>query len=616
MRASLAAPLLLCLLSTATATAAKGLPEPVTAALELARTDRSRAIAQLDRALTEVRGADRTWVLLHLAEQHRLAGHSDQARQRFVDTLGEPKSGTAHEAARLGLTLLDAADGIDARTLQNLISIAEDAALDTQNADRFLLLAVRASEGDGGDPAAHARRATSYAERDPELARRVAERVAGLRTTGTVTVTHQGAGGVGAVTLSGEDAAWREARRALASGDPQTARAQADRVRELTTNPERKAALSLLDQAIAGEAIHWDRYGVLLPLSGRYGGVGTRLREAIEHGWAEGGGQGQLVFADSGGTAEGAAAALHDLVVKQGVIAVLGPAIAGETDVVTRNADTMGVPLVAMSQTLEEVGDFEWVFQAWLTQRQQVDALLTYAFAHDLKRFAVFAPDSDYGQRAADLFTAAVSERGGSIAARVDYEAETTNHLPFARKLKEKAPSLDFDAIFLPENATKVPIAAAALAYEEIGVGRFDPSNAHDPVPLIGLSGWNHYSVIPAGGKYTLDALFTDVYVPPPERGGVEWSPSPSWRAFTDRFTAAVGHAPTPIEALAVDAGAMLAAAARSGARTRLELRDALIEAVPTTSPTGAQGFDPETRLLRRRVEVLSVKPSGFFLAD
>jgi ABC-type branched-subunit amino acid transport system substrate-binding protein len=620
MRRTLSASLLLSLLALGAIpgdAAGRGPPDEVLTALEQARTDRERAIATLNGALSTARGADRSWIQVHLGEQYRLAGQTDLARARFVDTLGEQKADHTHEAARLGLALIDALHQLDSRTLHVLISVSEGEALATQNADRFLLLAVRAAGGDGGDPKAHATKAMSYASVDPELHARVAARIDNLDFAPRRSTSDTGGAPPAAPTgLSGEEADWREARRALASGDPTTARAAAARVRAATTNADRRADLDLLDQAIAGESIHWDRIGVLLPLSGRYGGVGTRLRAAIELGWSQGGGKGQLIFVDSGGTASSATAALTELVTRRGVVAVLGPVLAPETDAVVRAADAMGVPLVAMSQALENVDGYEWAFQSWLTQGQQIEVLLDHAFAREMKHFAIFAPDSDYGQRAADVFTAAVQARGGEVSARVNYEAETTNHIPFARTLAQKRSSQNFDAIFLPENATKVPIAAAALAYEEIPVGQFLPSHASNGIPLLGLSGWNHYSIIPAGGKYTLDALFTDVYVPPPDLPGIDWQPSQAWRTFTDSFTAVVGHAPTALEALAADAGAVVAAASNTGARTRLEFRDALIEAVPTVSATGAKGFDPESRLLTHEVEVLSVRPSGFRPAD
>ncbi len=84
------------------------IPVAATEALKLVKTDRTAAIGKLTTELLDARGADRTWLLIHLAEQERLSGQHDVAHTHFREALGSKKAQQGQDAIQLGMSLLDA----------------------------------------------------------------------------------------------------------------------------------------------------------------------------------------------------------------------------------------------------------------------------------------------------------------------------------------------------------------------------------------------------------------------------------------------------------------------------------------------------------------------------
>ena len=68
----------------------------------------------------------------------------------------------------------------------------------------------------------------------------------------------------------------------------------------------------------------------------------------------------------------------------------------------------------------------------------------------------------------------------------------------------------------------RVPLACAALAYEEFPMGDFQPIPDNPAIPLLGLSGWNQAKLTQSGGPYVRGSRFVDIYAMPIEDG--RWS--------------------------------------------------------------------------------------------
>jgi ABC-type branched-subunit amino acid transport system substrate-binding protein len=618
-------PLLLSLLVAFPADAGRKsrVPDVVEDALAYATTDRSKAVQLLE---TEIESGPKAKFLpvltLHAGEQQRLSGDLTAARKWFEASLAEDPGGEYADAATLGLTLVEAGNGLTAKGVSELQRIDEKAVLDTQNADRFLLLAVHATrEADVSGVNKASKNALRYAKADPAVKARVKGALEKLATGNAPAIVTPGGDGDGSVL--------DRASTALSKGDRARAKSLAEKALA-AAEPESFDALRaeyLIKRADSTAPVNADRIAVLLPMAGKYEAVGRQVQEAFEFGYRAGGGTRKLVFLDTDGTPEGAVAALEDAVLAQGVVGVVGPLLSDNTEAVVQAAAAMEVPLVSLSQANED-NEHDWVFQGVPSVGDQADTLARYVIEEEnLKAFAIFAPESSYGQRAAAEFREAVEANGGTIQIETFYDPSAPALMDFAKVLGRKdyearkaewwrlkrdteeaggnldnlvlPPIVDYDAIFLPDNARRVPIAAAALAFEEFPIGVFQPKKEEDPMPLLGLSGWNDDSLVGGGGEYVRNSRFTATFYAEEQQG------------FVSTFKADTGRTPSSLEAATVDAARLLGAATRSDIRTREDLQQALVAASAANAPTGVSGFQPETRRVDTDIRILTIDREG-----
>jgi ABC-type branched-subunit amino acid transport system substrate-binding protein len=614
----IAVALALALALAAPAEAAKRRPPPdvVEDALAYAESDRAKAIQLLQTALDDgVSSRDVDVVAVHLAEQHRLAGQAEQAREGFVAVLQRTRKGVDHEAARLGAALVDATSAIDRKVVDVLLSVHDKEALPTQNADRYLALSLHAAN-DGNDKQARswADKALSWATEDAAQRARVEATLAASSERGRdeapegVSLEPSQGGGEGLVA----------AEEAWVAGNVDKARRLAQRVANGSDELQAERARGLL-RALDGAPVDTRSIAVLLPLSGKYAAVGEQVREALEFGY--GSAPRSLVPYDSGATPESAVAALEKAVLQDGVIAVVGPLLSDETDAVVAAAEALHVPLLSLSQSYEDTTDARYAMQGMYTRRDQIRALLDHVIETKGKtRFAMFHPDNSFGTHAAETFRQIVADKGGELVTEASYSATDENILPFARKLgtrqgnlrqlREEAekrggnpdtvvvpPVIDFDALFLPESATRTPLAAAALAYEEFPMGEFLPTRDSPEVPLLGLSSWNTPNLITQGNEYTRNSLFPDVFS---AAAGTD-------EAFAESYRASTGRTPSALEAATVDVGKLLAEAASANADARPTFRQALLDARVDDAVTGATHIHPETMRAVRQMHILTI---------
>ena len=139
-------------LAPSTAEAAKRKnPDVVEDALAFATTDRSKAVTLLESAIEEGPSSKtRSTIVLNAGEQRRLSEDLDAAHAWFTQILQDSDKGMDAEAAKLGLALIQATGGANAQSLSVLRAVSDRDGLDTQNADRHLLLAIDAAQQNAG----------------------------------------------------------------------------------------------------------------------------------------------------------------------------------------------------------------------------------------------------------------------------------------------------------------------------------------------------------------------------------------------------------------------------------------------------------------------------------
>lgn len=343
------------------------------------------------------------------------------------------------------------------------------------------------------------------------------------------------------------------------------------------------------------------RVGLLVPLTGPSAPVGQALLNAAQMALFDVADDRFVLQAyDTKGTPEGAVEASNKAL-SQGVQLLLGPLFSGEVKAVAPQATAAGVNVVAFSTDPAIAGPH--VFVMGFLVQEQVRQIVAYANAQGLKRFAVLAPNSAYGQSVVDALKLVVPARGGQVTNVSFYQPDGKDLNQVVRQLasfdrrkqelerqkselsgkddeisqlalkrlerQETAGEVDFDTILLPDQGTRLTQAATLLPFFDIDPGR---------VQLLGTLLWN------APGLGREPVMIGGVYpAPPPD----------STRQFFTRYRELYGQAPPTIATHGYDAVALAAVLARSPATGA-----SVFSAEAITADTGFSGIDGIFRFL------------------
>ena len=387
--------------------------------------------------------------------------------------------------------------------------------------------------------------------------------------------------------------------------------------------------------AAAPEDTDPTKIGILLPTTGKYGHPGTLALRGVEQALALAEEMGltdlQIVVQDTGDDAEQATAALDRLVKEDKVIAVIGPIVSAQGEVLNDAAEDLGVPLLMMVQRPGLAADREHVFNTWVTAEEQVDALVEQAVARlGIQNFAIAYPGKAGGARLADRFWTQVEAAGARVTAVESYDPGSTDFRETGRRLKgshyksyppgevditlaflperrkpqisdpqtELTPGIDFQAIFVPDNYKRVTMLAPGFLFEEINLGNHLPAEDFPPVTLMGGSALNHPDLVARGGKYVNGTMLVD--------GLFLESPDPVVQRFLQGYRSTHNADPTLLEATAFDATRFVMQLLAEGVVTRREFVERLHLAAPAESVTGALGFSSGGEM-RHEMRVLQV---------
>ncbi|MEJ2671352.1 MAG: penicillin-binding protein activator [Deltaproteobacteria bacterium] len=223
--------------------------------------------------------------------------------------------------------------------------------------------------------------------------------------------------------------------------------------------PETVAAERLL----AGDKV---LLGCLLPLSGRLSAIGYRVQRGMV--LAARKAPVKLLFKDTGSNPETAANLTRELAQDVNILAILGPLSSTVAQRAADAAQASSIPLIALSQKSGLTQKGSWIFQAFLTPRQQVRALVGYALSKGLKRYAILYPDSAYGRTFYKNFQEEVTAQGGELAAEVAYHPGSQEFRTTLASLEQSLKSAPAETpgglvLFIPDDAPTTAAIAAAL---------------------------------------------------------------------------------------------------------------------------------------------------------
>ena len=318
------------------------------------------------------------------------------------------------------------------------------------------------------------------------------------------------------------------------------------------------------------------RVGLLLPVSGSRGDFGQGMLRAARLAQDDVADPERFAMDvyDTKGTPEGARQAAQDAM-DAGAKLLLGPVFSSSVDAVARIVEGGRVPVVAFSNDRRVARDGVWV--TGLLPGEQVERIVGYAAAQGKQRFAVLAPDNDYGRLVVEAVAEAAHTHDVELvdSRLLDTESRDISEPVKAlaaygrrqQKLKQRISELQnrgdaqakrevlrlrnqdtlgaapFDAMLLPIRASRLRKLAPILPDYDI-----DPAE----VQFLGTNEWAGMDL--SGDPNLQGAWYT---APSPDGGS----------RFKQRYRSIHGSTPPDIAGLAYDATALAGLMARRAAQ-------------------------------------------------
>lgn len=377
------------------------------------------------------------------------------------------------------------------------------------------------------------------------------------------------------------------------------------------------------------------RIGLLLPLSGPAAEAGQAMLLAAQMALFDSGDKRlTLLPRDTGGSPEGATAAV-EAVLDEGAEIILGPVFADAVRAVAPITRARRISVVAFSNDRTVAGD--GVYLMGLLPEDQVTRVVNFAFLQGLRRFAVLAPDSPYGQRVIDSLREAAYANGAEVTQTVLYPAnagpgdeellasvrqladydrrreELENQRRVLARRKDELSKLalkrlegldsfgelDYEAVLLADGGTRLTAVAPLLPFYDIDTKE---------IRVLGTALWDDPSI-------TAEPALQGAWFAAPPPGGRE--------AFRTRFQEVYGEKPPRIASLAYDALA-LAAVMVVEQPTDSAFGDRFIDIFGEQALTNASGFAGYDGIFRfsfdgtaeRGLSILEVRGQGFEVVD
>jgi len=318
--------------------------------------------------------------------------------------------------------------------------------------------------------------------------------------------------------------------------------------------------------------------GILLPLTGKYQKFGLKSLRGIELAFqifnaTKPHHEITLAIEDSGDTPEKAIQALNDLYYNHQALAVIGPLLSNGIDQVALRAEELQLPLLSLAQNKGINSDY--VFSLSITPKDQSYEIARHAIINlGIKKFAILHPSNAFGKKYSQYFWDAVESLGGEIVGIESYPTRETDfksvidklsglfyldarkreldelkeireELEITRKTRKNLdfydlkPIVDFEAVFIPDDAKTVGQVLPTFAYRDI-----------ENIKFLGISTWNSPILTKRARNHVEGALFASSYYPN--------SQTYENTQFLNQFKNTYQKEPSFIEALSYDAASIL----------------------------------------------------------
>ena len=306
------------------------------------------------------------------------------------------------------------------------------------------------------------------------------------------------------------------------------------------------------------------RIALLLPLSGRSASIGQSMQQAAELALFDTGAKDLALAAYDSGESGDSAVRAYQRAQTDGCALILGPLFGSSAAALAPMRRTDHTNIISFSNDESVAQPGLWVMG--IAAPPQVRRVVDYTASTGIKRFAVLAPRSTYGQQMASTLESAVTVRGGTVVASETYD-EGSDISVAAKRLADATQGQGKLAILLPIAPPRLNTVLASLSANGVDA---------KSVQLIGTGVWD----TPGIGQ------------DPMLRGAWYAAPDPARRAdFERKYVATYGRPPQRLATLAYDAVSLAAQLARAKPGG-----DFSAEAI--ANPNGWSGVDGVFRLL------------------
>jgi ABC-type branched-subunit amino acid transport system substrate-binding protein len=197
------------------------------------------------------------------------------------------------------------------------------------------------------------------------------------------------------------------------------------------------------------------RVALLVPLSGENGAVGQSIANATTMALLDTNASTLRIttYDTAGGAREAAARAVAD-----GNRLILGPLMRDNVADVLAEARVAGVPLISFSNDVSVARADAFVMGH--VPEQSIRRTAAFAVERGARRFGALVPSGEYGQRALDALSDAVTRAGGVMVASERYDRGNTSVISAAERLRTRGA---LDAVLVADGARLAVTAAGAL---------------------------------------------------------------------------------------------------------------------------------------------------------
>jgi len=303
----------------------------------------------------------------------------------------------------------------------------------------------------------------------------------------------------------------------------------------------------------------------------------------------------ELLVEDSAGEQEQALSAAQKIMSDDEVVAILGPTLSTEMNVVGPEADLNGIPIMGTSTTAKGIPQIgEYVFRNSLPEEIAIPAAIKKAVEkYDAKKVALIYGNDDVLTKSGfdtmektakdmklDIVTIETFQKGQS-----DYNAQLT-------KIKELNPDLILSSALYNEGAVIMDQA------RKMGI----------TVPFVGGNGFNSPKVIEIAGDASEGLIVATPWFAEKE--------DPKVQEFVKNYEAEYGLAPDQFAAQAYDALYIMAEGLKNaGEADRDALRDAIAEIKDLEGILGKFSFDKDGDIVMEP-SVVTIKDGKFQLFE